>query len=80
MSRPRKKPIIEDVPDEKETPLQEAPVVEDNRKIIRVYTNARDPLHHPFQNRWIPSDVDGVEVIEDSWLRCQIDAGLIKEL
>lgn len=80
MSRTKKvvEPVVE--PLKEETPLQEAPVVQDTRKIIRVYTVSGDPLHHPFQKRWIPNDVDGVDVIDDSWLQCQIKAGLIKQL
>ena len=38
-------------------------------------------LYHPYQRRWVPTVIDlpeGLEMELDSWLQCQIDAGLVK--
>lgn len=38
-------------------------------------------LYHPYQRRWVPTiDVcpEGLEMERDSWLDCQIEAGLVK--
>ena len=40
-------------------------------------------LYHPYQRRWVPTIIDlpeGLEMELDSWLDCQIKAGLVKEL
>ena len=40
-------------------------------------------LYHPYQRRWVPTIIDlpeGLEMELDSWLQCQIDAGLVKVL
>ena len=40
-------------------------------------------LYHPYQRRWVPTIIDlpeGLEMELDSWLDCQIKAGLVKVL
>ena len=40
-------------------------------------------LYHPYQRRWVPTVIDlpeGLEMELDSWLDCQIKAGLVKVL
>lgn len=60
--------------------IEETPVVpiptEPGPKIVNAYTVAYQ-LWHPFQKRMIPVN-DPVPVIYDSWLDCQIKAGLVK--
>jgi len=47
-------------------------------KVIKVYCT-NNILWHPFQAKYIPIDPGhAVPVIEDSWVKCQIKAGLVK--
>lgn len=47
-------------------------------EIINVYA-VRYQFWHPFQKRMIPVN-DPVPVVKDNWLKCQMNAGHIKEL
>ena len=40
----------------------------------------KDPMYHPFQNRWIGVEVEGIEAILDSWIECQFEAGYLEEV
>lgn len=53
----------------------------DEKVVAVVMVHAYDPLYHPYQRRWVPTaDMcpEGVEMPIDSWLQCQIEAGLVK--
>ena len=84
MARPRNKPVEPvvvssvSVDEVEETPAVEMPKVKEV-KVIKVYCT-NNSLWHPFQAKYIPIDPGhAVPVIEDSWVKCQIKAGLVKE-
>ena len=67
-------PMVKDLPKElpKEKPVEMVKVV------MAGYHTA---IYHPYQRRWVPEIMDcpdGVEMPMDSWLKCQIEAGLVK--
>ena len=44
----------------------------------KMYAATKTPLKHPFQKKLIAlTPTEGLEM--DSWMECQIEAGLIKE-
>lgn len=56
---------------------KEMPVAK--KDVVNVIMVAHTSLYHPYQRRWVPEIMDEpVEMVLDSWLQCQIDAGLVK--
>jgi len=69
-------PAVEITEPEKETP----PVAKPIRKGRSSYRSVHRVLIHPFQHVSIPTHPNGVELELDSWLQCQINAGLVAEV
>lgn len=46
--------------------------------VVRRAPQFSGPMWHPDQSKYIPDDVNGVEVIYDNWLRCQLTAKLVE--
>lgn len=62
----------------KELP-KELPVTKSMVKVAMA--SFHTPIYHPYQRRWVPELSDcpeGIEMPLDSWLKCQIEAGLVK--
>ena len=76
----RKKATVPDIPKAPpEPPVQ--PIPQQTKPVIKVRMRGfLSPIHHPDQNRWIPNDVDGVELFLDNWVKSQIKAKLIEEV
>lgn len=50
------------------------------KEIVTKYISAKVQMYHPFQKVVIPTGSPGVILEKDSWLECQIDRGLVKEM
>ena len=52
---------------------------ESKKDVVSVVMVKHSSIYHPYQRRWVPEVMDGpIEMVLDSWLQCQIDAGLVK--
>jgi len=47
---------------------------------LKKYVSVRAQMYHPFQKVTIPLGSPGAILEKDSWLECQIDRGLVKEM
>ena len=50
------------------------------RPKLKKYVSAKVQMYHPFQKVMIPLGSPGAILEKDSWLECQIDRGLVKEM
>lgn len=58
---------------------EQLPVEKQGVVLVKVIMVKHSPLYHPYQRRWVPDIVDEpIEMVLDSWLQCQIEAGLVK--
>lgn len=79
------KAAVETVVKKEPIPKKDALVVEDKIVVTKVdkgkvaVQSVRDVLHHPFCNQFISRDFPTV-VDDDNWTKCQIEAGLLKEV
>jgi len=55
------------------------PKAEPKQKVKKFVSVSKEQFH-PFQRVRVPLGFKGVMLEEDSWLKCQIEAGIIKEL
>lgn len=75
MTTPKK---VVEAPVEKptETKKKAKPAVE-----VKTYVSVNVAMYHPFMGVTIPTGPPGITLdAPDSWLECQIDRGLIKEM
>jgi hypothetical protein len=76
-----RKKVVKEVPAAPvapEAPVQPMPAAPD-RPVVRVYmAPGKSSFWHPDQNKWIPDDINGIELEMDGWLRSQIKAGYVK--
>ena len=77
---PRKKVAVPNIPEVPPAPEKKVnPIPVKTVEMVRVKMKGwHSPIHHPDQNRWIPNDVDGVDIVLDNWVKCQLKAGLIE--
>lgn len=65
------------MPPTKRAPAKKAPR---KKKTVTKYISVKVQMYHPFQKVVIPTGSPGVILEKDSWLECQIDRGLVKEM
>lgn len=77
---PRKKVAVPNIPETPKAPEEKInPIPTKTVEMVRVrMKGSYSPIHHHDQNRWIMNDVDGVDIVLDNWVRCQLKAGLIE--
>lgn len=49
-------------------------------KPVKRFTAVRVAQFHPYQRVRIPVGSPGVILEDDSWVQCQVDAGILKEI
>lgn len=55
------------------------PVATKQANLVSVVMVKTSSLYHPYQRRWVPEIQDGpIDMVLDSWLQSQIDAGIVK--
>ena len=69
-----KKPAIKPAAD---APLQPMPLSKGDPVVVRM-AGTFGSIWHPDQSKYIPDDVNGIELTYDNWLRCQIAAKLVE--
>ena len=77
---PKKKVAVPNIPEAPPAPEKKInPIPTKTVEMVRVRMKGwHSPIHHPDQNRWISNDVDGVDIVLDNWVRCQLKAELIE--
>lgn len=77
---PRKKVAVPNIPEAPKAPEEKInPIPTKTVEMVKVRMKGwHSPIHHPDQNRWIMNDVDGVDIVLDNWVKCQLKAGLIE--
>ena len=61
----------------KVVPLQPMPLSKGDPVVVRM-AGTFGSIWHPDQSKYIPDDVNGIELTYDNWLRCQIAAKLVE--
>lgn len=49
-------------------------------KMVEVRSNSRLAMHQPSSGKYIPSRVSSVKLIDDQWLRININAGMLSRV
>lgn len=68
-------PVVEE--QKPDIPLQPIPLSKGDPVVVRM-AGTFGSIWHPDQSKYIPDDVNGIELTYDNWLRCQIAAKLVE--
>lgn len=71
-AEPPVEPELQPMPSQPQGPVKGQVVV------VRRAAPFSGPMWHPDQSKYIPDDVNGVEVVFDNWLHCQLAAKLVE--
>ena len=75
---PRRKKVEEPRPEPQLQPMPVAKPVKGQVVVVRRAAPYSGQMWHPDQSKYIPDDVNGVEVVYDNWLHCQLAAKLVE--